>query len=172
MAENGLTLDRGNLAAPAYSFIGDGNTGLYSPGADQVGVVCAGNAAAVFSSAGMSSVKAPVETKAGAYTVTAADSGKVFVATAADVVFTLPATSAGLTYRFVVAASGLSAGTGLSVSPAAVDKIMGNGFTSADDKDAILSGATDREGDCITIVGDGADGWYITGVVGTWARQA
>jgi len=116
--------------------------------------------------------RATVTTKAASYTVTAEESGTVFVATAADIVFTLPSTAAGLRYQFVLAAAGLSSGTGLSVSPAAADKIMGNGFTAADNKDAINTGETDREGDCIEVVGDGADGWYIIDVIGTWAREA
>lgn len=113
-----------------------------------------------------------ISPKSANYTVTAADSYTYFIATAADVVFTLPATAAGLTYRFSLANAGLSGGTGLSVSPAAADQIAGNGFTLADNKDAINTGATDRAGDFLEIVGDGADGWYITGVIGIWAREA
>lgn len=113
-----------------------------------------------------------VESVAANKTLTASDSGKLFKVTAADLVITLPATAAGLRFAFVLAAAGLSAGTGLSISPQATDKIMGNGFTSLDDKDAILAGASDREGDMLEVVADGADGWYITRVVGTWTRQA
>jgi hypothetical protein len=105
--------------------------------------------------------------------VTAADSGTVFIAGAADIVFTLPATIAGLRYGFVIATAGLSSGTGLSISPAAADKIMGNGFTSQDNKDAICAGSGDREGDQIRIFGDGVDGWYFDGpALGTWTREA
>ena len=107
-----------------------------------------------------------------ALTLTAADSGSVIISTAADLVHALPATAPGLFYTFALAAAGLSTGTGLSVSPVAADKIMGNGFTSQDDKDAILTGATDREGDSLTLAADGVDGWYIVAVTGTWARQA
>jgi hypothetical protein len=116
--------------------------------------------------------KRVVVTKAANYTVLPKDTGTHFIATAADVVFTLPATAEGLQFRFSVAAAGLATVTGLSVSPAAVDKIMGNGFTSLDDKDAINTAATDREGDMIEVTGDGVDGYIITGVIGTWARQA
>lgn len=116
--------------------------------------------------------KVSVVSKSGDYTCLAADSGVHFLAGAANIVFTLPSTAAGLRYTFQLAAAGLSSGTGLSISPAAADKIMGNGFTSADNKDAINTGATDREGDLIEVVGDGADGWYITRVIGTWAREA
>lgn len=109
--------------------------------------------------------------KVASYPVTTGDSGVVFEAGAADLVFTLPATAAGLHYTFVLAAAGLSAGTGLSISPNAADQIIGNGFTPADDKDAICAGSGDRAGDMIELVGDGNLGWYITGVIGTWTRE-
>lgn len=111
-----------------------------------------------------------LETKAANYTLTREDSGRVFLANAVDLVFTLPATEEGLVYTFVV--KEVSATTGLQVSPATVDKIMGNGFTSADDKNAINTAATDREGDLIEVTGDGVNGWYVTRVIGTWAREA
>lgn len=121
--------------------------------------------------AGAVSSKRVVTTKAVSYTVTPDDTGTMFIATAADLVFSLPATAVGLVFRFALAAAGLSSGTGLSISPAAADKIMGNGFTSADNKDAINTGASDREGDEIEVTADGVDGWYITYVLGTWARE-
>lgn len=117
--------------------------------------------------------RAKQRTITGNVTLTEADSGSTIFVGAADVVVTLPATIPGARYRFVLLAAGLSAGTGLSISPNASDKIMGNGFTSADDKDAILAGAGDREGDTIEIEGDKAgDGWVILDVIGTWTRQA
>lgn len=120
---------------------------------------------------GLVTLKRPVETKTAAYTLTAADSGKVFLANAASsVVFTLPATVLGLTYT-IICMTATTSGVGTSLSPAAADKIMGNGFTAADDKDAINTAATDVVGDTITVVGDGVDGWYITSVIGIWARE-
>lgn len=116
--------------------------------------------------------KRTIVTKAANYTVLAEDTGTLFIVTAADLVLTLPSTAAGLHFRFQIAAAGLSSGTGLSISPAAADKIMGNGFTSADNKDAICAGSGDREGDYIDVTGDGVDGWYISGVSGTWTREA
>lgn len=100
------------------------------------------------------------------YTVTAADSGTVFVANAADIVFTLPSTAAGLEYTFVCAA--VSSGTGLSVSPAAADNIN----EGTDNKDLINSGATDVLGDSVTVIGDGSLGWYTTSKIGTWAAES
>jgi len=103
-------------------------------------------------------------------TLTEDDSGKIHVAGAVDLVFTLPATQAGLVFQFVV--STVSATTGASISPAAADQIIGNGFTAADDKDAINTAATDAAGDAMTVVGNGTTGWLITNTVGTWAREA
>ncbi len=103
-------------------------------------------------------------------TLTAADSGKTFIANAVDLVVTLPATRAGLTYTFIVRA--VSATTGLQISPQPLDMIMGGAFALADDKDAINTAATDVLGDGVTVVGDGNDGWYLQNIVGTWARQA
>jgi hypothetical protein len=96
--------------------------------------------------------------------LTADESGSVVIVTAADKVITLPATQAGLTYTVVLGNGGLSGGTGLSVSPAAVDKID----AASDDADFVNSGASDTVGDSCTVVGDGAGGWYAINVQGTW----
>lgn len=115
--------------------------------------------------------KRTVEIKTAAYTLTAADSGKIFLANAAaSVVFTLPSTVLGLQFT-IVCMTATSSGAGTSFSPAAADKIMGNAFTAADDKDAQNTAATDVVGDTMTVVGDGVDGWYITNVIGIWARE-
>ena len=135
------------------------------------GAASASKAVVLDSNKAVSGVACPVLSKSANYPVTAADSGSLIMVTAADKVMTLPATVVGLWYRFVLTAAGLSTGTGLSISPNASDKIMGNGFTSADDKDAILAGSGDREGDSITLVGDGVDGWFIVAHEGTWTRE-
>lgn len=120
---------------------------------------------------GATTYKRTVETKTASYTLTAADSGKIFLADGSGTLtFTLPATVKGLEYTIAVKQLPGS-GVGTSLSPNANDKITGNGFTPADDKDAINTAATDRLGDLITVVGDGVDGWYITQVIGTWARE-
>lgn len=98
-----------------------------------------------------------------------ADHGATVVCTnAASCIVSLPATQKGLTYTLVVGS--LPTGSGHALSPVAADKIIGNGFTAADDKDALCPVATDRLGDTITVVGDGVDGWYITSVIGTWTN--
>jgi hypothetical protein len=86
-------------------------------------------------------------------------------------IVTLPATAAGLRYTLVVGVLPTS-GVGHSFSPAAADKISGNGFTPADNKDAVCVVASDRLGDTITLLGDGVDGWIITSHEGTWTREA
>lgn len=89
----------------------------------------------------------------------------------ADATITLPSTVVGYTYTIVNGGNGSTDGTiTINVSPAAADKIMGNGFTSADNKDAINTDG--RPGDSITLVGDGANGWVVQSVQGTWTREA
>lgn len=100
-----------------------------------------------------------------------ADNGGVFEAdSTTSVVLTLPATQKGLTYTLVVGQ--LTAAGGHAFSPQAADKIMYGPTTAVDNKDLICTAATDRVGDCVTVVGDGVDGWYVTSAIGTWAAEA
>ncbi len=115
-----------------------------------------------------SKVAAGIETKAASFTVLASESGKTFILAAVDLKATLPATAAGLRYTFVVKT--VSASTGAQLSPAAADAI--HHTTSVDNKDLINTPATDVEGDSVTIVGDGVDGWWIESVFGIWAKEA
>ena len=103
-----------------------------------------------------------------AQTLTAADNNRVFLAAAANLVFTLPSTVEGLRFTFVTHT--VSAGTGTSLSPAAADAI--HHTTSVDNKDLINSGASDVEGDSVTVVGDGVDGWWVESIFGTWAKES
>lgn len=120
----------------------------------------------------VSGLRRTVNLAAATQTLTAAQSGQRFVG-AVDVVFTLPAAAAGtkgVWYEFECGA--LSAGVGLSISPAAADNIRGNGLTAVDNKDLINSGASDRLGDMVRIYCDGVDGWVIEAIIGTWAKEA
>ena len=101
-------------------------------------------------------------------TLTAADSGTIFICNAADLVLTLPSTAEGLVYTFVCAA--VSVGTGMSVSPAAADNIN----EGVANKDLINTGATDVLGDSVTVVGTGtaATAWYTTAKIGIFAAEA
>lgn len=151
------------MAIPILSPSGQGSAdGLAYDVASKVGAV-------------LDFINAPTRTvnlAAATQALSAAQSGQRFVG-AVDAVFTLPAAAAatkGVSYEFETGA--LSAGVGLSISPAAADHIRGNGLTSTDDKDLINTGATDRLGDSVRIYCDGVDGWVIEAVVGTWAKQA
>jgi hypothetical protein len=98
-------------------------------------------------------------------TLAEADSGVVQNVTASTTI-TLPATAAG--YQFVIRV-GADSKT-IAVSPAAADKIMGNGFTSADNKDLIFTSA--RIGDFVRLVGDGVNGYFVAEIAGTATREA
>jgi hypothetical protein len=108
--------------------------------------------------------------------LTLAQSGQRFRC-AVDAVLTLPAAAgagmAGVTY--FIECGAVSAGTGLSISPAAADAIYGNGLTAVVNKDLINTGASDRLGDSVKIVCSGVTGvgaWVIAEVIGTWAKEA
>ena len=114
-------------------------------------------------------------------TLAEGDCGLVQNLVADSVVITLPATVVG--YHFICRNGGAPVtsgptGTGsngtvlVAVSPNAADKIMGNGFTSADNKDALNTKATSKVGDEIQLVGDGVNGYMVTRIIGTWAREA
>ena len=111
-----------------------------------------------------------VKSSATSFALTAADSGTIVIITGADQVVTLPSTEVGLTYTIIAGVASGSAG--LKVSPAAADKIIGCGGVGADNKDAINDTGTDVIGDSITVVGDGADGWYVVAQHGIWSQES
>lgn len=111
-----------------------------------------------------------VSIKTASFSVSEEDSGTLFIIDGADVVCSLPATSPGLAFFFIVRT--LSTVTGFAVSPVAADQIAGKGITPADNKDIINTAATDAVGDLIGVVADATDGWWITNLLGTWAREA
>ena len=103
--------------------------------------------------------------------LTEAQSGEIFVGNV-DVVFTLPAIAdVAEGTNFTAVCGALSSGTGLSISPAAADKISGGGMVGADDKDAINTGSSDVVGDSLTVTSDGVD-WLVTNKIGTWAVES
>jgi len=104
-------------------------------------------------------------------TVAAADNNTTFIADAVDLTITLPAVATvGANFRVEACVATLSLTTGLLISPAAADAIHGGGLTSVDDEDLKNTAATDAEGDMVALVSDGVDGWFITSIVGTWAK--
>lgn len=105
------------------------------------------------------------ETVTGAKTLDEGDGGVVQNVTATATI-TLPSTVAN---SFYIIRNGGDESVTVTVSPAAADKIMGNGFTSADNKDAINT--LGQHGDEIALVSDGTHGWNVAWVVGTWTRE-
>jgi hypothetical protein len=105
-----------------------------------------------------------VTARAASATLAIGDVGVVQNCTA-TVTLTLPSTVVGYIYPIRVGKEGIT----VSVSPAAADKIAGNGFTAADDKDAIAT--NQPAGSMIVLVGDGVNGWFFEKVHGTWTRE-
>lgn len=105
------------------------------------------------------------EAVTGAKTLDEGDNGVVQNVTATATV-TLPSTVAGYVYPIRVGADSIT----VSVSPAAADKIMGNGFTSADNKDLVFT--NQPIGSYVVLHGDGANGWVVARVKGTATREA
>lgn len=104
-------------------------------------------------------------------TLDAQDVGKVFYITVDAKAVTLPATAAGLG-PIVIMNGGADAAVAVNVSPNANDRIMGPDIAGDENKDQINTKATAKRGDFIVITGDGATGWYISKVRGTWAEEA
>lgn len=101
--------------------------------------------------------------------VTTTDSGKTFIVDS-DVTFTLPAIAIGNTFTFVY--GGNVGGATLTLSPNASDGIAYAG-SQTDDKDLILTKATAKPGDYVTIASlDQVVSWQVTSVRGIWAKQA
>lgn len=110
-------------------------------------------------------------------TLTASDTNKVFLVGTDALTITLPATALGMKYTFIN--SGADGAVAITISPNANDKIMGSIANAAadsvsggvDNKDIVNTKATANKGDRITLMADGADGWYIVDGVGIWASE-
>ena len=111
-------------------------------------------------------------------TVTAAMSGRVFLATASSgtQTFTLPdaGTAPGYLYKFICG----HADGEILITPAAGDKIRCKATEDAGASVAPAAGtgikntaATNVIGDHIELVFDGVDTWHMTGQSGIWASQ-
>lgn len=113
------------------------------------------------------------ETLTGTKTFDAEDSGKLFCVTDAGDgdALTLPAIADGLG-GITILAVGAFGTTAVTVDPAAADMILGPNITGADNKDLICTKATQRRGDFVTLDLGDADGYVVTELRGTWARQA
>lgn len=104
-------------------------------------------------------------------TLDAQDTGKVFFVDTDAVVITLPAIADGLGGVKVVNI-GAYGTVAVTLSPAAADMILGPDITGADDKDLINTKATAKRGDYVKLDLGDADGYVVTEMSGTWARQA
>lgn len=113
------------------------------------------------------------ETLSGTKTFDAEDSGKLFCVDAAGDgdALTLPAIAAGLS-GLTILAVGAFGTTAVTVDPNSGDMILGPNITGADDKDLICTKATQRRGDFVTLIAGDADGYMVTELRGTWARQS
>lgn len=119
------------------------------------------------------------------YTVKVEESGTIFMIGTDEKTITLPATVKGLKYTVInIGAAGNNI---VTISPAAADKIQGNlsssvgknadattadGLvdicTGTDGGDLVNTKTSANVGDRVTLVGDGADGWWIVEGVGIW----
>lgn len=117
-------------------------------------------------------------TTADTATLTAADSGKMIVATKATAtqVFTLPtAAVAGQRFTFVC---GHASGE-ILINPITAQSIVGKihaaqdgtGLAPAAGTGIKNTAASNVVGDAITLVSDGVTTWYITAQTGLWASQ-
>lgn len=111
-------------------------------------------------------------------TLTAEDSGKVFLVGTDALVITLPATIAGLDYTFIN--DGAAGNNIITISPAAADGIAGTITLAASivtrvgtvDTDLVNTKATSTKGNSVRIIGTGETGtgaWYIISSTGIWA---
>lgn len=104
-------------------------------------------------------------------TLDAQDTGKLFFIDTDAVTVTLPAIADGLGGPLLI--NGGAFGTvAVTISPAAADMILGPDITGADNKDLINTKATAQRGDRVKIDLGDADGYVVTEMVGTWAREA
>ena len=66
---------------------------------------------------------------------------------------------------------GAFGGAAITIDPNANDMILGPDITGANGKDLVLTKATARRGDFVKLGNSDADGYHITELRGTWARE-
>lgn len=104
-------------------------------------------------------------------TLDAQDTGKLFWVDTDATTTTLPAIADGYAGGIVI--NGGAFGTvAVNLSPNAGDMILGPDITGQDDKDLINTKATAKRGDRVKLDLGDADGYVVTNLVGTWAREA
>lgn len=113
------------------------------------------------------------ETLSGVKTFDAQDSGKLFCV---DVdgdgdALTLPAIATGLDGIAIMAMSAFGT-IQVKIDPAAADMILGPDMAGVDNKDLLLTKATQRRGDFVILGLGDADGYSVTALRGIWAAEA
>lgn len=100
------------------------------------------------------------ETLTGIKTFDAQDCGKAFFCTAAadGAALTLPSIADGL-HDILIVAIGAYGTTQIKIDPAALDNIRAADLAAVDNKDLLLTKATQRRGDCARIALGDADGY-------------
>jgi hypothetical protein len=103
-------------------------------------------------------------------TLDATDNGRVIYVSADSQLITLPATVKGA--KVTIVNGGGDGDVLVDITPNANDKFLGGCGLSAGLDDANVSNtkATARRGDYITLQGDGANGWNIIDLRGTWVQ--
>ena len=122
--------------------------------------------------------KSLIETIGASIALSNTDSGTKYLVGTDALVITLPSTKKGV--EFTIINSGADGNNIITISPAAGDAIIGSIANAAadsvsggvDGKDIINTKSTANKGDRITLIGDGASGWYIVEGVGIWASEA
>jgi hypothetical protein len=95
------------------------------------------------------------------------DEAGLVVADGPDVELLLPETAPGLAYVIALGPNG----RGVTVRPRPIDQIIGLGFRTADGKGIVLAAKVGRAGDAVTLVADGAVGWFVSAVIGAWSAE-
>jgi len=104
-------------------------------------------------------------------TLDAADTGKLFAVDTDAKTITLPAIADGYAGGMIVNIGAF--GTVLiTISPGADDMILGPDITGANNKDLLNTKATAVRGDRVKLDLGDADGYVVTNMRGTWAREA
>lgn len=108
--------------------------------------------------------------KTAAYTVVSNDdAGKRFINDVA-VTYTLPAIAIGNIFTFIY--DGLDGAANITLSPNASDGISYKG-SATDDKDLVLTLATAKRGDYVTIAAlDQTVAWQVVDIQGTWVKES
>jgi len=114
-----------------------------------------------------------------AKTLAAKDNGVVQNVAVDALTITLPATVVGYCYTIRnagVAKTSAPTGTGdnksclVTIQPNSSDYIAGMEMTASDNKALLNTKLTANVGDEVTLIADGANGWFIERIKGIWAQ--